>query len=72
MPESLIPGIAAGEAGAVAKAITLIENGDPVKDQFFSELYNQNTDALRVGITGPPGAGKSTLVNELIDTCLSN
>lgn len=72
MPESLIPGIVAGETGAVAKAITLIENGDPVQDQFFSELYNQNTDVLRVGITGPPGAGKSTLVNELIDTCLSN
>jgi len=72
MSENLIPGIIAGETGAVAKAITLIENDDPLQDRLFREIYTQNLRAPRIGITGPPGAGKSTLVNELIDTCLSN
>jgi len=73
MSENLIEGIKSGDTGAIAKAITSIENdGADLQEQFFSKIYEQNLKALRIGITGPPGAGKSTLVNELIDISLSN
>ena len=50
----------------LARAATLIENGRPEAQPLLAELRSRAGRALTVGITGAPGAGKSTLVNALI------
>ena len=50
----------------IAKTISLIENNSNQKKTILSELYSKTGSAHRIGITGPPGAGKSSLINNLI------
>src|SRR5229473_4094158 len=57
--------IAAGDARALARAATAIENGAPESGELLRELAPRAGRATVVGITGPPGAGKSTLVDAL-------
>lgn len=64
-PETLAEGIRSGERRAVARAITLVENGDPRAEALVAELYPQTGRAATVGVTGPPGVGKSTLIGAL-------
>ena len=51
---------------AVARAITVIENDDPAAAALVTALYPRTGHAHVIGVTGPPGAGKSTLVDDLI------
>lgn len=62
---NLAAGILAGERLALARAITLVENGDPLGAEALSGVASRLGRAHRVGITGPPGCGKSTLVRGL-------
>lgn len=55
-----------GDRIALAKAITLIENGTPQGRELLDRVYAQTGRSRRIGITGPPGAGKSTLIDGLI------
>jgi LAO/AO transport system kinase len=64
--ESLAAGVRAGEKRALARAITLVENSDPVAYELVRELYPETGRAYAVGITGPPGVGKSSLIAALI------
>ena len=72
MDQVTIQGIKANDHRILSRVITRIENDDYVLDQGFIELYDQAQKAIRLGITGPPGAGKSTITNELIKRFLKN
>ena len=54
-----------GDRRALARAISLVERGDPVGWEVVREVYPKTGHAQLLGITGPPGAGKSTLVGAL-------
>ncbi|RKZ28360.1 methylmalonyl Co-A mutase-associated GTPase MeaB, partial [bacterium] len=49
----------------LAKIITLIENRADDYEEVLSRLFPRSRNAYRVGITGPPGAGKSTIVDKI-------
>jgi LAO/AO transport system kinase len=55
----------AGDKRALAKAISLIENDDPAGWELVREVYPRTGNARIVGLTGPPGVGKSTLIGAL-------
>lgn len=55
-----------GDLRAVSRIITLVEDGYPEGEQILGQLYPRTGQAHRVGITGPPGVGKSTLVDRLV------
>ena len=64
--EQLVDGVRAGEARALARAISLVENRDPGALALVQELYPETGSAFAVGVTGPPGVGKSSLIGALI------
>jgi LAO/AO transport system kinase len=64
--EQLVAAIRAGDRRALARAITLVENGDQLAYQVVSDVYPDTGNAYAVGLTGPPGVGKSSLVSALI------
>lgn len=57
--------IAAGDPRAIARGISLIENEDPAGAALVGALHGRTGRAYLIGVTGPPGAGKSTLVDRL-------
>lgn len=63
--EALIQGIVAGDRRSIARAITQVENRLPGYEELLQGLP-VHTDVPVIGFTGPPGAGKSTLINGLI------
>jgi LAO/AO transport system kinase len=68
MPETdhdLVEKIVAGDRRAIARAISFIENRDPAAVPLLRELFPRAGRAWVIGITGSPGAGKSTLVEKL-------
>ena len=71
MLHDLVRGILKNNHGSISKAITLIENSQPPPEPFFSDIHKNAFNSIRIGITGPPGAGKSTLTNSLIEFCLA-
>lgn len=62
----LIAGVLAGEPRAVARAISLVESGAPELPALSAGIYGRTGSASTVGLTGPPGVGKSTLAGELV------
>jgi LAO/AO transport system kinase len=64
--ETLAAGVRDGDRRALARAISLVEDGDPVAYGVVADLYPQTGSAYSVGVTGPPGVGKSSLVSALI------
>jgi LAO/AO transport system kinase len=64
--ETLAAAVRAGDRRAVARAITLVENSDPLAYEIVSDLYPETGQAYTVGVTGPPGVGKSSLISALV------
>ena len=64
--ERLVEGVRQGDRRALARAITLVESSDPVAYELVKELYPETGKAYAVGVTGPPGVGKSSLISALV------
>jgi LAO/AO transport system kinase len=62
----LLDGVRAGDRRALARAISLVEDADPLAYELVRELYPETGRAYAVGITGPPGVGKSSLISALV------
>jgi LAO/AO transport system kinase len=64
--DDLAAGVREGDRRALARAISLVEDGDPLAYGVVADLYPQTGSTYSVGVTGPPGVGKSSLVSALI------
>lgn len=64
--EELLSRFQAGEHRALARAISLVENEMPEKDELLRRLYPSTGRGYILGVTGSPGAGKSSLVDRLV------
>ncbi len=63
--DDLVEAVLSGKRRALARVITLIENEDPKADKILSALYKHTGKAHVIGVTGPPGSGKSTIVTRM-------
>ena len=66
MDKFLIQNLEANNQRDLSRLITEIENTDVEKSVDLDKLFRKTNHAIRIGITGPPGAGKSSITNELI------
>ncbi|MGH3110854.1 MAG: methylmalonyl Co-A mutase-associated GTPase MeaB [Gaiellaceae bacterium] len=64
--DELTEGVRAGDRRALARALSLVENGDPLAYPLVRELYPDTGRATVIGVTGPPGVGKSSLIGALV------
>lgn len=64
--QQLADAVLRGDRRAIARAITLVENSSPEAQKIVSQLYPHTGKAQVIGVTGPGGAGKSTLVEKII------
>ncbi len=66
MTPTLAERVVAGDPRAIARAISLIEDEDPAAADLVAAIFARTGQAYLIGVTGPPGAGKSTLVDRLV------
>jgi LAO/AO transport system kinase len=62
----LIQGLSIKNKQAIARSISVVENEKHNSRDFLSQIYPKTGNAYRIGVTGPPGAGKSSLTDQLI------
>ena len=72
MDSQTLDRIRSNDHRALSRVITEIESNSRIPDSFFESLHAHSNNALRIGITGPPGAGKSTLTDQLIQLILDD
>ena len=73
MKQNLTEGVLSQDHQSIARLISLVENGNYTDiESILSEIYNKTGNSYRLGITGPPGAGKSSITNELINRLSEN
>lgn len=66
MEKRIIEGVRANDHLTLSRVISQIEFDESLNDDFFIDLHENSSDSIRLGITGPPGSGKSTLTDQLI------
>ena len=64
--DALVAGVLAGDRRALARAISLVEDRSPMGEDVVRRVYPSTGNAASVGVTGPPGVGKSSLVGALV------
>ncbi|HEY6054600.1 MAG TPA: methylmalonyl Co-A mutase-associated GTPase MeaB [Gaiellaceae bacterium] len=64
--ETLAAGVRGGDRRALARAISLVEDGDPLAYELVREIYPETGGAYAIGVTGPPGVGKSSLISAIV------
>ncbi len=64
--QNIVERLLQGDRRALARMVTLIENGAPQARRYLAELHQHTGHAHIIGVTGAPGAGKSTLVSHLV------
>src|SRR5712692_7446329 len=64
--EAIVEAVRDGDRRALARAISLVENSDPLAYEIVRDLYPHTGHAYAVGVTGPPGVGKSSLIAGLL------
>ncbi len=67
MIEALVKNIVRGEIRSIARGISWVENETAQKETLIDRLFEYTGKAIVVGITGPPGSGKSSLLDRLIE-----
>ncbi|HIC38128.1 MAG TPA: methylmalonyl Co-A mutase-associated GTPase MeaB [Candidatus Marinimicrobia bacterium] len=72
MDKSTMEGVRANNHRTMSRVISRIEFDESLKDDFFIDLHKYSTGSIRIGITGPPGAGKSTITDQLISQFMEN
>ncbi len=64
--DELVTGVLAGDRRALARSISLVENGEEEGTEIVRRVYPSTGRAASIGVTGPPGVGKSSLVSALV------
>ena len=64
--DELVTGVLAGDRRALARSISLVEDGEPEGAEIVRRIYPSTGSAASIGVTGPPGVGKSSLVSALV------
>ncbi|MGH2673494.1 MAG: methylmalonyl Co-A mutase-associated GTPase MeaB, partial [Actinomycetota bacterium] len=62
----LVDGVLSGDPRAVARAISMVEDGDEGLEELSAGVFPHTGRASTIGLTGSPGVGKSTLAGELV------
>ena len=71
MDSDTLDRIRSNDHRSLSRVISQIENNVEIPDTFFQKLHRHANQTFRLGITGPPGAGKSTLTDQLIQQIIS-
>jgi LAO/AO transport system kinase len=64
--DALVEGVRQADRRALARAITLVESSDPLAYDLIREVYPETGGAYAIGVTGPPGVGKSSLLSAIV------
>ena len=66
MIDEIINGLDRGDIRMLSKAISLVEDGHDASEMILNQTFKKAGSSYRIGVTGPPGAGKSTIVSKLV------
>ncbi len=72
MDKSILESIRNNDHRTLSRVITQIIDNKDIDSQFYQDIYPYTQKAIRIGITGPPGAGKSTLIDQLIQIIIDD
>jgi LAO/AO transport system kinase len=66
MDSKIIDLIRSNDHLTISRVISDIESNNDISNELLNEIYSLSNNSIRIGVTGPPGAGKSTLTNQMI------